>query len=201
MSKKKGFTLVELLAVMFIIGILAAVVIVNISAARAKGRDAKRRADLNTIKSALEMNANANQSYAVAGTSNWGYVSYYFDPASPDADCKIFKSGKYTAISVIQGLINGGFLSTVIKDPSQKGPCDVAGGYFYMINAGDVGHSVVTGQSYCLYGRLEKPNINTSAGDVWDSASAGNLKDTVDTWGWASNSSWKMNYKIGNVCP
>ena len=52
---KKSFTLIELLVVIAIIGILAAIAMPSISNVRAKARDSKRLADLNTFKTALEM--------------------------------------------------------------------------------------------------------------------------------------------------
>ncbi len=51
---KCGFTLIELLTVIAIIGILASIVLVSVSGAEAKGRDAKRISDIRTIQLALE---------------------------------------------------------------------------------------------------------------------------------------------------
>ncbi|MBX4205149.1 MAG: type II secretion system GspH family protein [Candidatus Doudnabacteria bacterium] len=53
--KQKGFTLIELLVVIAIIGILAVVIIINLSTARVKGRDARRISDLNQARKALEL--------------------------------------------------------------------------------------------------------------------------------------------------
>jgi prepilin-type N-terminal cleavage/methylation domain-containing protein len=53
--KSPGFTLVELLAVIAIIGILTGIIMVNIGGLRAKARDARRKADLSQIQNALEL--------------------------------------------------------------------------------------------------------------------------------------------------
>jgi type II secretion system protein G len=62
-KKQKGFTLVELLVVISIIGLLASIVLVALNGARSKARDAKRIADLSQISKALELYYNANNAY------------------------------------------------------------------------------------------------------------------------------------------
>lgn len=52
---KTAFTLIELLVVISIIGILMAIGFVAFKQAQAAGRDAKRKADLEQIKTALEL--------------------------------------------------------------------------------------------------------------------------------------------------
>lgn len=61
--KKRGFTLIELLVVIAIIGILSSVVLVSLTSARAKARDAKRIADIEAIKAALVLYADTNSEY------------------------------------------------------------------------------------------------------------------------------------------
>lgn len=60
MKKNKGFTLLELLVVIGIIALLVSVATVSYSAAQLRTRDARRKADLNAMKDALEQYYSAN---------------------------------------------------------------------------------------------------------------------------------------------
>lgn len=69
---KKGFTLIELLIVIILLGVLAALITGNFITSLKKGRDAKRKGDLEQIQRALEMYYEDKKVYPTAlsfGTS------------------------------------------------------------------------------------------------------------------------------------
>lgn len=60
---QKGFTLVELLIVVAIIGVLATLLMANFIGVRQRARDAQRKADIRQIQSALELYRSDQGSY------------------------------------------------------------------------------------------------------------------------------------------
>jgi len=61
-----GFTLIELLIVISILGILATFVITNVTGARLRAQDSKKKAELNSLKAALQLYYNKYQPIPVA---------------------------------------------------------------------------------------------------------------------------------------
>jgi prepilin-type N-terminal cleavage/methylation domain-containing protein len=80
--RQAGFTLIELMVVIAIIGLLASIITVSLSSAQAKGRDAKRVADIRTIQLALEEYYNDNGNYPPAIYSG-NYISPTYIAAVP----------------------------------------------------------------------------------------------------------------------
>ncbi len=68
MPESRGFTLIELLVVIAITGLLASIVLVSLNSARKKARDARRIADLQQIKKALELYYSNNGHYPPPST-------------------------------------------------------------------------------------------------------------------------------------
>lgn len=108
MKKKKGFTLIETLVVISIIGILVSVIITSLIGARDKARDVKRKAELSQIGRFLVMSC---------------YV--------PDAG-----DGDYDLMPIAQELLSKNpqysqYLKMIPKDP--KSGTDTESGYRYIV--------------------------------------------------------------------
>jgi len=74
---KKGFTIIELMTVVMIIGLLSAIAVGVLNISRAKSRDAKRISDVQVIRAALEQYWLRNASYpAVASMEQVGTGAY-----------------------------------------------------------------------------------------------------------------------------
>jgi prepilin-type N-terminal cleavage/methylation domain-containing protein len=115
-KKNKGFTLVELLVVISIIGILSSVVFASLSSARKRARDAIRKSDLAQIGKALEINYMKNGSYTT--------------PENCSGDTSLGATGACVVNGVtndwdsgsdLRDLITDGSLNALPKDPINSG--------------------------------------------------------------------------------
>jgi len=71
--KNKGFTILELIVVVAIIGILTSIILFAISDSREKGRNARRHRDAHEIRSALNLYVTDNGTYPTNG-SEWEII-------------------------------------------------------------------------------------------------------------------------------
>jgi len=89
-NKSRGFTLIELLVAMTIIAVLSGLALVSYQGARKTARDGKRKVDLETIRSALEMCYADTNSYpsSITGSVSCGDKTYLsptpIDPSTKD---------------------------------------------------------------------------------------------------------------------
>jgi len=100
-SLKKGFTLIEILIVISIIGVLTGISTVSYTKSQGKTRDTQRKNDLESIKSALNLYYQQNSKYPPACTSH-----------APDQGC--YSTDSQPWIPDTTSVIN-----TLPKDPTQ----------------------------------------------------------------------------------
>ncbi|MBI3572883.1 MAG: prepilin-type N-terminal cleavage/methylation domain-containing protein [Candidatus Kerfeldbacteria bacterium] len=139
-QQKKGFTLIELLVVIAIIGILSAIGLVALNGAREKARDAKRQADLSSLRSALAL---------------------YFDdhsdayPASTTAEC-VYGGAAITGCTADWVTLKTALVSTysaALPLPPSTGSADPMREYNYW-------SSTTANKHYVLYTQLEGGSKN-----------------------------------------
>lgn len=94
MPKKKGFTLIELMVVVAIIGILSLVAISTYNSVQSRTRDGRRRGDIDAILKALEVNRTTT--YQPLANSQFAQGSIPADPSNRTPKYCILASTNYT---------------------------------------------------------------------------------------------------------
>lgn len=84
MKNERGFSLLELLVVIGIIGILVAIGTISYSTAQTRSRDARRRSDVENIGKALEQYYAANSAVYPMDDDCTGYETYLASGAPTD---------------------------------------------------------------------------------------------------------------------
>ena len=151
---KSGFTIVELLIVIVVIAILAAISVVTYTGIQQRARDSQRKSDLDYIAKALENNYLLHGAYTQPeilctdssnGEQNTGCSQTYAN------------YGDWAPNSNLHTLVNNDrFITTLPKDPINDTT------YYYSYepwNAGQGGYSAA-GQAFDLCARLETTGAN-----------------------------------------
>lgn len=137
---RKGFTLIEMLIVIAIIGILASMVLVGLGPVQRQGRDSRRISDLRQVQNALELYYNKCGFYPGPVQTNAASCSSYVQITT--------WSSLTTSLSGTGSVIG---INSIPNDPSSGKD------YFYGTNS--------VGSSYVLGAQLEdvnNPNLSQS---------------------------------------
>jgi prepilin-type N-terminal cleavage/methylation domain-containing protein len=166
---KKGFTLVELLVVISIIGLLSTIAIVSLGSARAKSRDTKRVADMKQMFTALEQ--------------------YYTDYSGYPTVATV---GAYPSIAAVNDIVLGSTNADVLSNTNAAAPgssCTTTCGSFSPVGVAGIGGIVYMGNlpSYPMPGQ--------SGAKTDCSANGAAYCYTADT-AWATTASYATKYSI-----
>jgi prepilin-type N-terminal cleavage/methylation domain-containing protein len=146
----KGFTLIEILVVISIIGFVAAAAMYTVTNTRMKSRDTKRLADMKTITKALEIYYDKYAAYPVA--NGW------------KNDC----SGSSAFENALQLLVDEDILNPIPKDPNNPNNTGLQCYWYSTENTSPPCPSVDNNRGYILAFQLEV--METSAYPFWSVA-------------------------------
>lgn len=179
-NSNKGFTLIEVLAVITIIGVLSAFVFSGAAASRKSGRVAQRVSDMKRVQNALELYYAQNKSYpSTGGSGSWR------------STCPLW--GGHAGNNVIMDVNNNNrlvptYLPAMPNDP-QTAPGSNNNCYLYTSNGSDyafLNHWVTDfsdGSSGATY--LKHPELVDPARDGGSNA---NIVDGTNIWSWKVSS-------------
>ena len=167
MKNQKGFTIIEILIVMAIIGFLSTMTLVSFAGARAAARDTKRLSDIRTIQSTLEVYNNAMGVYPAVTTNTMAALQTELqkvlgstftlpnDPTfatTPYVYCNSTNAGitGYVLRADLEG--NNSVLATAPRDIDGSIACTTAGAGPIACDDTTAGPPATTPYNYCVTG-------------------------------------------------
>ena len=179
-KSRSGFTIVELLVVVVVIAILAAIVVSAYNGVQARSRDAKRRTDVANIIKAMELYYNDTGSYPVP-IANTGSVINNGWYTSGDSSWNMLST-----LLTTPNISGSAAIDSLPVDPRNTTTAPIYGGYSYAIYVAQglvCGTGTAKGQMYLIAYRLEngKQEFNTQG-----PCTSNNLGDDYYTYKGAS---------------
>ena len=131
-NNQKGFTLIEMLVVVAIVGLLSSVVVIGVGGARQKARDTKRIADLRQIQTYLETQYTSSGGYS--DLSTWP-ANLPKDPQSngPYSYCRGPATAPFTTYTLAATLEDGASKPTDARQTPTCGSATCAAATTYCV--------------------------------------------------------------------
>jgi general secretion pathway protein G len=177
-KKQTGFTIVELLIVIVVIGILAAITITAYTGVQGRARDTQRIADLKAITEALEIYRVNNGAYptpvSTPNASSW----------------EVSTNGSNVATNFLSALVSSNGINRVPVDPNNTGVTlnpsfnSATFEYFYYVYAAGSGGCDATRGAFYILGATRMDSVPAGQNH---STSPGFSCASRD---WATNGAW-----------
>lgn len=135
-STNRGFTLLELLVTATLIAVLTIIGIVSYASVNKRSRDAKRRSDLEQMRSALEMYRSDNSQYP--GGSGSGITDGQFNDAN----------------TLSTSLVSSKYMPSIPKDPAATNGSNAPSLYYYWPSSTTINGTTVY-NGYCVCATFE----------------------------------------------
>jgi general secretion pathway protein G len=136
---KKGFTLIEILIVVIILGILAAIVIPQFTSASTEARQGNLKSQLQTLRSQIALYKLQHRDIAPSQTSAtfWNQLTQFSDDAGNvnAAKTAVFKYGPYYEAPVVNPLTNSSTVGAAAGEANMGWAYDAATGKIKAMNS------------------------------------------------------------------
>lgn len=185
---KRGFTLIEVLTTIAIIGILVAITSMVYSSSLKRSRDGQRKTDLDSVKNALEQYYLDNRSYPSFNGVRGNIYNARWQ----------FESGQVSGCASNRAALAPIILPTIPEDPTNKLPSSVSGcsdltgdnlsgEYIYFVggNSTPPNSDPRPKAGYMLLAKMETTqNVNINNNGAADSSSITFLNNRIIGWGY-----------------
>lgn len=174
MYYKKGFTVVELLVSISIIGLLSTIVFASFSQAQKRSRMAKRVSDLKQMQVALEYYYAVNKSYPNTGALWRSQCSWW---------------GSLAANDVIPGLVPN-YIASIPSDPKMDAAANTSC-YIYMSDGSNYFVRAYNMVEFTYADYLSRPEL---VDPKWDGGANESIVDGTTPWAWKVYSPGAVNW-------
>ncbi len=131
-----GFTIVELLIVIVVIAILAAISVVAYNGISQRARDSARTSDMKSIKTALEFYKSDNNRYPSATSGNGSWEESHLD--GPGSFMEYLVSGKYIGSVPLDPVNSAAMRYRYYRYPAGDYGCPASSGAYYVLGIIDM---------------------------------------------------------------